>query len=169
MVKSSYSAKAERHLSMDFEFEITGLKLKIKGDDVSGKVTALQQQVQNLMATITALAQGGVPTLPTAPDNGVATKLLEVGQAPPDLQPVLNGSRSPRKVPVPKGAGAGVRRRAEAIDFKHDADQYGFPRQNWATAQKAMWLIYVLGEQGENKEFSASEIAATFNKHFKSF
>lgn len=30
-------------------------------------------------------------------------------------------------------------------------------------------MIYVLAEQGEAKEFSASVIAATFNKHFKSF
>ena len=32
-----------------------------------------------------------------------------------------------------------------------------------------MWMIYVLAEDSDTKEFSASVIAATFNKHFKSF
>ena len=41
--------------NLDIEFELTGLKLKIKGqtEDVSGKVAALQSQIQTLMGTIT--------------------------------------------------------------------------------------------------------------------
>jgi hypothetical protein len=152
---------------LEIEFELTGLKLKIKGDsdEVSGKVADLQRQVQGMMATISAMAQEGVAALPPAPDNGASAKLLE--SAP--MAPEQNGSRASRKSPARKASGVGSRQRAEAIDFKHDADKYGFPKQNWTTAQKAMWMIYVLGEQGDEKEFSASVIAATFNKHFKSF
>lgn len=155
---------------MDFEFEITGLKLKIKGDsaDASGKVAELQRQVQSLMSTINSLAQQGTRVLPP-PDNAPSSaKLLEAGpeQTSSDNNVSSNGTR--RRQPR-KNTSLGPRHKADAIDFKHDADQYGFPKQNWATAQKAMWMIYVLSQQGEAKEFSASVIAATFNKHFKSF
>jgi hypothetical protein len=156
---------------MDFEFEITGLKLKVKGNDSSTQVADLQRQVQGLMATITSLAQGQLQTPPQIQENGTAANLLEGAQQIPQLPAPPNGTRvATRRTPAARrGTASGPRQRAEAIDFKHDADQYGFPRQNWATAQKAMWTIYVLAEQGDTKEFSASVIAATFNKHFKSF
>jgi hypothetical protein len=156
-----------RTSSMDFEFEITGLRLKIKGDDVSGKVTDLQRQVQALMATITAMAQGGVSALPPGADDASSGKFLDAGQPTAEIQ---NGSRPSRSKGVGrKASSGGVRQRAEAIDFKHDAEKYGFPKQGWSTAQKAMWMLYMLSENGDINEFSASVIGATFNKHFKSF
>jgi hypothetical protein len=63
----------------------------------------------------------------------------------------------------------GSRPRGEAIDFKHDAEKYGFPKQEWNTAQKAMWLLYMLAHETGQHEYSAFVVAATFNKHFKSF
>jgi hypothetical protein len=158
---------------MDFEFEITGLKLKIKGDpgDASGRVADLQRQVQGLMSTINSLVQqgAGTPPLPLPAENGKsAAKLLQVGSERPPSENSAPWDGVRRRQPR-KNAPSNPRQRADAIDFKHDADQYGFPKQNWTTAQKAMWMIYVLAENGEIKEFSASVIAATFNKHFKSF
>jgi len=157
--------------NIDFEFELTGLKIKIKGDgeDVSGKVAQLQRQVHSLMSTIGALAQGTASPSPhpNVHENG-AGQLLDATQTRPVLEnpASLNGSRRRRQRRNPSGA---PKQTAEAIDFKHDAEKYGFPKQIWTTSQKAMWMIFVLGEHGDEKEFSASVIAATFNKHFKSF
>jgi hypothetical protein len=151
---------------LEIEFEITGLKLKIKGDsdDVSGKVADLQRQVQGVMNTIGAITQNAsTPVLPSAPagQNGTQTPALRVLEAPADT-----GRKGGNRGAGRKG---GTRKQAEAIDFKHDADKYGFPKQEWNTAQKAMWLLYILSLQTGTQEYSANVLAATFNKHFKSF
>jgi hypothetical protein len=57
----------------------------------------------------------------------------------------------------------------EAIQFAHDAEKHGFPKQEWNTANKAMWLLYVMEMQTEQKEASAHVIAATFKLYFKEF
>jgi hypothetical protein len=151
---------------LDIEFELTGLKLKIKGEseDVTGKVADLQRQIQALMGTVTALAQNGAGTLPPPPPPDNQHKTIEA--APAQIAaPAATGKTR-------KGGGArkGVpQHRAEAIDFKHDAEKYGFPKQDWSTAQKAMWLLYMLTEDNVATELTAQVIAATFNKHFKSF
>lgn len=148
---------------LDIEFEITGLKLKIKGesDDVSGKVANLQNQVQNLMGTVASLTQGAAATngAPAAPPAAAPKQIeAEVSDA------ATNKQRRPSPL---KGKTAALK--AKAIDFKHDADKYGFPKQEWSTAQKAMWLLYTLTNDGITTEMTAPVIAATFNKHFKSF
>ncbi len=150
---------------LEIEFEITGLKLKIKGDsdDVVAKVAAVQRQVQGVIQAVGAIADGATAanTETLAHQNGSGPKLLEV--VPEAAGSTGNrGKRTPRK-------NGGTRRHAEAIDFKHDAETYGFPKQDWNTAQKAMWLIHVLSLEAGRNECSGPVIAATFNKHFKSF
>lgn len=148
---------------LDIEFEITGLKLKIKGesDDVSGKVANLQNQVQNLMGSIASLTQGAAATNGTLPAAPAA--------APKQIEAEVLGATTTRQRRSSPLKGKPATPKAEAVDFKHDAEKYGFPKQTWSTAQKAMWTIYMLGDLGETKEFSAGAIAASFNMHFKSF
>ncbi len=150
---------------LEIEFEITGLKLRIKGDsdDVVAKVAAVQRQVQGVIQAVGAIADGatGATTESLSHQNGAGAKLLDVAPEPA----ASNGTRAKR---APR-KNAGTRQRAEAIDFKHDADQYGFPKQDWNTAQKAMWLLHILAVQADQNECSGAVIAATFNKHFKSF
>lgn len=150
--------------NLDIEFEITGLKLKIKGqrEDVSGQVADLQRQVQHLMGTISSLAQSGVAgELPPAPQpqNGTAPIPAQLLDAPPSQGKRKAGSRKG----VPQAPSAAP------IDFKHDAEKYGFPKQEWSTAQKAMWLLYMVTEGNTATDLNAKVIAATFNKYFKSF
>jgi hypothetical protein len=154
---------------LEIEFELTGLKLKIKGDsdDVSGKVGDLQRQVQGLMNTIGSITQGAsAPALPPAPasHNGTTSPAQKVIEAA--AEPSSNGRKG--RTPGPR-KGTPKAPRAEPIDFKHDAEKYGFPKQEWNTAQKGMWLLYVLSSQTGQHEYSAPVLAATFNKHFKSF
>ncbi len=148
---------------LDIEFEITGLKLKIKGesDDVSGKIANLQNQVQNLMGTIASLTQGAA-TVNVVPPHTPATPSRLIEAEVDDATDAKRRRSSPLK-------GKPASPKAEAIDFKHDAEKYGFPKQEWYTAQKAMWLLYMLTGDGIATEMTAPVIAATFNKHFKSF
>jgi hypothetical protein len=148
---------------LEIEFEITGLKLRIKGesDDVMSKAAAVQRQMQGVIQAVGAITEGATGTAPQQPSNA-GPKLLEVTAEPA----ASNGARGKRGAPR---KGGGPRPRAEAIDFKHDADKYGFPKQEWNTGQKSMWLLHVLSLQTGHNEYSAPVVAATFNKHFKSF
>jgi hypothetical protein len=148
---------------LDIEFELTGLKLKIKGesDDVSGKVGDLQRQISDLMGTINSLTnQAARPTIPADTSTSATPKMIDAPVA-------ANGSG--RHKGASRKASTNPRTKAEAVEFKHDAEKYGFPKQSWSTAQKAMFMLHMLAESGETKEFTAAQISSTFNKHFKSF
>ena len=54
-----------------------------------------------------------------------------------------------------------------AVDFRHDGAKWGTPKQDWSTAQKAMWLLYAVAKQTEHKELSYGAVVETFNKHFR--
>jgi hypothetical protein len=54
-----------------------------------------------------------------------------------------------------------------ALDWRHDPAKWGSPRQEWNTANKAIWLLYIAGNETDQKELSAKRITNTFNKHFK--
>src|SRR6185312_8793739 len=54
-----------------------------------------------------------------------------------------------------------------AINWRHDPAKWGSPRQEWNTASKAIWLLYVAGNETPQKELTSKRISNTFNKHFK--
>lgn len=56
---------------------------------------------------------------------------------------------------------------AAVIDFKHDPSKFGNPRQEWKTAEKALWLLYVVKESAGIGDLSATALAESFNKHFR--
>src|SRR6266404_20407 len=65
------------------------------------------------------------------------------------------------------GSGGGGRSSAEDITLSIDPSIHGSPRQEWNTAQKAIWFLNVVRDtQGDG--LSAYSIAKAFNKHFKS-
>jgi hypothetical protein len=53
------------------------------------------------------------------------------------------------------------------ISWRHDPLLYGVPRQDWVTADKSIWLLYVVSKEADTDEMTAGQIANTFNKHFK--
>lgn len=146
---------------LEVEFELTGLKFKVTGerDDVSGALAQLQKQIATLAHSASSAA------------GALDGKTIENGTGQivqPSLEAVPKSLPSGKASKARRGA-SGLRKTAEAIEFKHDAEKYGFPKQEWTTANKAMWLLYVLEIQTEHKEVSAGVLAATFKKHFKQF
>jgi hypothetical protein len=55
----------------------------------------------------------------------------------------------------------------DAVDWKHDPSKYGSPKQGWSTADKSLWLLYVVSQEAGVRELSGQRIVATFNKHFR--
>lgn len=146
---------------LEVEFEITGLRFKISGerDTVPAALASIQRQVASLAQSVASAAtafDGNAGPTPLEPPVVEATR----GALPaaPVTQPSQKRSRK---------NGNGRKETTGAIDFKHDAEKVGFPKQEWNTATKAMWLLYVLEQSSAPSEASASALAATFNKYFK--
>lgn len=149
---------------LEVEFELTGLKFKISGerDDVSGALANLQQQVASLVQS--AASAAGVLN-----GKGIATPQNVTTQgAPQTLEAAPKGLSSGRGNKARRGSGSS-KVSADAIEFRHNAEKYGFPKQDWNTANRAMWLLYILEMQTEHKEVTAGVLAATFKRHFKQF
>jgi hypothetical protein len=146
---------------LEIEFEITGLKFRISGekDTVPAALASLQRQIaglaQSVVSATTALDGNSGSTAFEPP-------LVEATRGALPAAPVAQpAQRKPRK------PGGGRKETAGALEFKHDAEKLGFPKQEWNTATKAMWLLYVLEQSGGPTEVSAPALAATFNKYFK--
>jgi hypothetical protein len=149
---------------LEIEFEITGLKFRISGekDSVPAALASLQRQVaglaQSVVSATTAL-DGNSGSTAVEPSLVEATRgMLPASTIAQPTQPAQRKSRKP---------GGGRKETAGALEFKHDAEKLGFPKQEWNTATKAMWLLYVLEQSGGPTEGSAPALAATFNKYFK--
>jgi hypothetical protein len=156
---------------LEVKFELTGLKFEITGerDDVSAALESLQQQVAALAhsAASTAGAIDGRP-----PQNGrMLTAQLPPGGQSIEAEASIRGALAPpgARLKSKRGGSGSPRSTAEAIQLTHDAEKYGFPKQEWNTANKAMWLLYVVEAQTDQKEASAHVIAASFKKYFKEF
>ena len=90
-------------------------------------------------------------------------------QPPPLLPPSVTGGDGNGGPAAMRTRRAGARRGggrsgSEAIELTHDAQTYGFPREDWNTATKSMWLLYIIEKQATRQEASAPVIAETFNK-----
>jgi hypothetical protein len=128
---------------LNIHLKITGFELKIEGERHQAPAIAKQLTTQfsgllNAQQLLADSPRADIPIEPAEP------------------------SRTNRRLRSKPSARDGL-----AFDFKHDPTQYGSPKLSWTTAQKAIWLLYVLRQQTEYKGAGASNIAATFNKHFR--
>jgi hypothetical protein len=144
---------------LEIEFEITGVKLRIKGEseDVVARATDVQRRLQGAVQALGAVGDGA---LSAAPPPAVAL---------PPAAPVTLDADATRTRRTTRRTSGGTRQKADALELTHDPEKYGFPKQDWTTAVKAMWLLYMLEQQTTHKEASAPAIADTFNKYFREF
>jgi hypothetical protein len=57
----------------------------------------------------------------------------------------------------------------ENIEFVHDPGKYGNPTQQWNTANKAIYALWVVEQATGQKELTATQIAGAFNRHYRDF
>lgn len=133
-------------------FEIQALKLHIEGDrDAVHEVTgALQQQMGSLIGVPQALVDG--QTVQPGEKNVTPTEIVAE-----TIKRKTKRGRKPKADPV----------EVPALELQHDAEKWGNPLQNWTTAQKSIWLLFLVEQQNLGSEMSAAQIEATFNKHFR--
>jgi hypothetical protein len=126
------------------KIELQGLKIQVEGTHENAP--RLAQRVSEQIGAIIK-----PPLLIEAGRNGAADH-----QEPADEK-----SKSKKK----KTGTAGAKYASEDIALSHDPTQHGTPAQDWSTAQKAIWFLYVAKS---DKSLSGYSIAKAFNKHFKS-
>lgn len=134
------------------KMKLQGLELEVEGnrDDVPVITHHLGSQLTGLLQSPGQIIEGKAPRVNV---DARPTIVLE--------------PRKGRRRRVSGGNGAVESEREEPLDWRHDPSKYGTPKQEWNTAQKAVWLLYVAGQEAACSEISGIRIAETFNKHFK--
>lgn len=134
------------------KLKLTGLELEVEGsrEDASSISRNIGQQMAALMRPIEGIVDGD--DVLSAPE-AAAQAVVEI--------PAKNRRRKQAGAPRVNGEPL------KTIDFRHAPEKFGNPKQQWKTAQKAVWLLYVVGESMKVTELSAPMIAETFNKHFR--
>jgi len=137
------------------KLKLQSLELEIEGarEDASLISRSIGQQMAGLLQPVGSIVDGELPE-----DRSPPMQIINgSGQA------AVKKNRRRKFAPV---AGNGEDASA-AIDFKHEPEKFGNPRQEWKTAQKALWLLYVCNELAGVDQMSTRGIVETFNKHFR--
>lgn len=135
------------------KFKLQGLELEIEGnrEDAAAISQNIGAQLSSIMQPVTGIIDGEIVQEPFSPVQGSQVAI-----------PSLRKTR--RRKPT---AGAQEGDTSGAIDFVLNPAKHGNPRQQWKTADKGVWLIHVLQDNGKGSEFSTRTLVETFNKHFK--
>lgn len=145
----------------EIEFEITGLKLKVKGDrsEVPGMTQALGQQVTNLFKPLNDIVDGEAKVVDDKPSLALPAQTPEEGKK--------KRKKRSHSVKDVNASGSQAKQQSDAfVELNHKRDTYGYPSQSWNTTDKCIWLIHVLSQETNQTEFTARQLADTFNKYF---
>lgn len=101
-------------------------------------------------------------------DGDITTPdMSHVTYTPAPVSAVAKKSKKRRAHVTPTNGGSDSNN--DVINFRHDSARHGMPKQEWNTAQKALWLLYILQDSGIASELPAGPISRTFKKHFRQF
>ncbi|MBN8966918.1 MAG: hypothetical protein J0G95_00420 [Rhizobiales bacterium] len=135
------------------KFKLQSLELEIEGSREDASAIS-----QNIGAQLSSIIQPAAGII----DGELVHDSSPTIQSPPIAIPTNRRSRRRKSLgSTPDSDVSG------AIDFILDPSKYSTPKQQWKTADKAIWLIHVLQDQGKGTEFSTKTLVETFNKHFK--
>ncbi|MEJ7822128.1 MAG: hypothetical protein WKF85_07385 [Chitinophagaceae bacterium] len=140
---------------VEFELEITGFKLKVKGSKESA--AQITSQVSNTLR--------GLITPPSL-DEKDSFKRNETEDTDVTVLSSGNGS-SKKRARRKKQLNSNLQVVSAAIEFKHEPEKYGIPTTKWSTATKSLWLLYVVKQITKIDAMTTNQIIETFNKHFK--
>lgn len=143
-----------------FKFKIKELEIEFEGDqrDTPKVVDAMSNQLSGMIQTPSLMSDSEPAALPAPTTNEIIEgkpKNLRKSR-PKSSNRSSSSKRSTRKEPP--------------VELNHDAEKWGNPLESWNPTNKSIWLMYVLENEVENLgSITASRIASTFNKHFKTF
>jgi hypothetical protein len=137
------------------KLKLQGFELEIEGnrEDASVIGRSIGEQISGMLSPSLSIVEGEFTSnrVQAVP----AVSLV-------DATPKRRGQRRTRSVPA-----GGESNATQAIDFRNDPSRYSTPTQQWKTAEKATWLLYVVREVAHVTELSTGQIVKTFNTHFR--
>lgn len=137
------------------KMKLQGLELEIEGarEDAAAISQNIGAQLSSMMQPVTGIIDGEVPH-----KNGFSNSAPQI---------INVTAKKPRRARQSYGMPANDVEGSQALNFVSSPEKFGNPQQTWKTADKALWLIYVLQENELGTEFSTKTIVETFNTHFK--
>jgi hypothetical protein len=133
--------------------KLQGLELEVEGnrDDVPLITESVAQQVAGLLRPAANIVEGEIVS---NGDGGYSEG--ESTETKPKK------ARKKRTQSLATSGGT----KEDAVDWVNDPSKFGTPKQAWSTAEKSLWVLYVVLKTKDISELSAARIATTFNKHF---
>jgi hypothetical protein len=149
------------------KLKLQGLELEVEGsrEDAPAMAEQIGRQFIGLVQPAATLASGDSNPTTDERSNGGP---VSAGSAPSLVAPKRSRKKRNGQRPVTASGSAEPGDDEAAVDWTHDATHWGAPKQAWSTAQKALWLLYVAGQNAETKELSSGQLVATYTKHFRS-
>jgi hypothetical protein len=143
----------------EFEFELTGLKIRYKGDR-----TGLPKVIEKFRSNFGGLI-GSSEALDLDVDANDPQRRL-IFDAPAVAAKGEEEAETKGRKPAKRNKSNGSPANQAAIDWTHDPGKWGNPRQEWGPTEKGIWLLYVVANETNAKNLAPGALAATFNKHF---
>jgi hypothetical protein len=143
--------------------KVQGYEVKLGSVEfsVEGEREDAQKMSHEIERQLSGMIHAPAVMTPTAMTPGNGNQRVLEGQVIND-----NNDSGPKKKRKTGGSGSS-KTSSEEINFVHDPAKYGTPQQSWSTAEKAIWLLYIVNEQAKVSELTSYHIAKNFNKHFK--
>ena len=139
----------------EVEFELQGLKLRMKGErgDIPLIAQHVGKQVENLIK----------PAVTIVEDKPQMS--LPIGGGPVIDVPTSARRRRTSKTNVKQhDAGAAAMSPPEVTI---DPQAWGSPNQKWKGSDKAIWLLYAVANSGGPNELTSAQITTIFNTKFR--
>lgn len=137
--------------------KLRGLEMDIDGsrDDAPLIASNLSRQFAGLLEPAAHIVEG---TAEVEGDEN-STKVAVLQEPVARIRSYRKGKRAAPARMNANGAGE--------ITWKHDPSKWGNPQQGWSAADKAVWLLYVSGQEIQVKDMASSTLASAFNKMFR--
>jgi hypothetical protein len=134
--------------------KIQNLELEIDGarDDVSLISQNVGHQLNGLLKPVDLIAE----------ENEISDHLM-VQNSPTSKEVKQRTRKSKPRINKPTNSHSNGE---DIINWVHEPGKWGTPKQEWNTATKSIYILFVVKSEKEINELSSQQITKTFNKHF---
>ena len=136
----------------EMEFELKGLKVRVKGErgDIPLITQNIGKQVGDLLKPAANIVEEQKPQLQLPMQNAI------------DVATVVTTRR--KRASTRSASTTAAQTNVEVVI---DTTTWGTPHQSWKCAEKAIWLLYATAKSGGPSEMTSAEIVRVFNTRYR--
>ncbi|MEM7628950.1 MAG: hypothetical protein AAF356_05960 [Planctomycetota bacterium] len=142
------------------------MRMKLEGFelDIEGEREAIPTIAQNIGEQFSGLLAPAANIVEGEPPKKLVANDAQAAQAA-EPKPAKRKKRSSGGGRA--GAAASAADESNVLNWQHNPEKWGNPLQSWTTAEKSIWLLYVIEKELNRTAVPAKQIVGTFNHHFK--